>query len=503
MTTYQQHTYAISRLHLDLLNPRVGRGVSTETEALSRLLERHGEHILGLARDIAKNGLNPIELWAVIKERNRLVVLEGNRRLVACRLLLDPGRAPATWRRRFEPVRADKVREDYDRAGCVLFGRRSEARHWIELKHHGLGNGEGTAPWGPEMVYLDSITHDGPRKVWNEFWYWMEDAYASDTALAALVSQAREEQYTTMKRLIEGGGLGAKIGARLGKDGRLTTTFSASQLAPFVRLLTEAMTSKEPLVLPGEKEDQRISSRTTNTASQAKGRIDVLWKEAMGDAVPDIEDLGTETRYPADAIVTDTVPQAASALTPGDQAGDKDPAPPSPRSRSRRPPKVEANLYAGVGRRTYLPVRLKGMLRECSRIKIEDSPEIASVMARIGVELAVDALIDARQIKVKSKSSKVTLQDKLKVVLGYLDPDYASKTPRRPELAGVWSAIRTSETDSGHLVKDLNDCIHQYQFTAALDIARRANKMLTPLIRAIAEEMHSAGVATGAGNGHP
>ena len=66
----------------------------------------------------------------------------------------------------------------------------------------------------------------------------------------------------------------------------------------------------------------------------------------------------------------------------------------------------------------------------------------------------------------------------------HLDPRLDDKDPTRPELAGTWAAIRVDNTD-GHFLRDLNNCVHSYQFTAPPEIAERANILLTPLLNAI------------------
>ena len=95
MATTGHKNRSIKRLHLDLRNPRLGRpSVDTEAEAMTQLLKKFGPKIVGLARSIAEHGLNPTESWAIVQEDGKYVVLEGNRRLVACRLLDNPNKAP-------------------------------------------------------------------------------------------------------------------------------------------------------------------------------------------------------------------------------------------------------------------------------------------------------------------------------------------------------------------------------------------------------------------------
>ena len=146
-----------------------------------------------------------------------------------------------------------------------------------------------------------------------------------------------------------------------------------------------------------------------------------------------------------------------------------------------------------------MPDRLRKLIKECGELEISKHPEIASVTARVVVELAVDTLIDHQNLRPKGKQ----LTDKLAAVLRHLDPRLDSKNPTRLELAGTWAAVRTDTAD-GHFVRDLHNCVHAYQFTAAPEMAKRANVLFTPLLNAINTDLAkppASAVATSKKNG--
>ena len=81
----------VSRLHLDSENPRHDP-ITDEPEIISRLYGR--EQVLVLAKNIARNGTSPLERMAVVEHPSmpgHFVVVEGNRRLCALKLLRDSG----------------------------------------------------------------------------------------------------------------------------------------------------------------------------------------------------------------------------------------------------------------------------------------------------------------------------------------------------------------------------------------------------------------------------
>ena len=94
----------VERIFLDLSNPR-HEPYKTEAEVIEYLCRE--EQVYSLARDIAKIGINPLEICAVIPVNKKsartqlFVVAEGNRRMCALKLLDDPDLAPAKYRKRF------------------------------------------------------------------------------------------------------------------------------------------------------------------------------------------------------------------------------------------------------------------------------------------------------------------------------------------------------------------------------------------------------------------
>lgn len=86
----QDQTYKIplSKIVLDNLNPRFPP-VNTEAEAIVQLVDNEKIHVL--AKDIAENGISPIESFALLEQDDgNYLTLEGNRRICALKLLIKP-----------------------------------------------------------------------------------------------------------------------------------------------------------------------------------------------------------------------------------------------------------------------------------------------------------------------------------------------------------------------------------------------------------------------------
>lgn len=81
----------VANLHLDPRNPRLGRETFARAprEIIQYLFEH--ENAEEIADSISKRGYFPNEALLAVKENNRIIVVEGNRRLAALKALREPG----------------------------------------------------------------------------------------------------------------------------------------------------------------------------------------------------------------------------------------------------------------------------------------------------------------------------------------------------------------------------------------------------------------------------
>ncbi|MEE4349667.1 MAG: hypothetical protein V2J26_05510 [Pacificimonas sp.] len=156
----KQKAVSLDSIYLDLENPR-HEPYNTQAETIEYLCKR--ESILPLAKDIHKNGLNPLELFALIPasrddDDETYFVAEGNRRICALKLLADPDLAPAKQRKSFEKLNADW--DEQDSVQCVLFADRDDVDLWLKRIHDGEQGGIGRRKWDADQ----SQRHSGDPK---------------------------------------------------------------------------------------------------------------------------------------------------------------------------------------------------------------------------------------------------------------------------------------------------------------------------------------------------
>lgn len=146
----------IDELLLDQENPRLG-ATGSQSEALAGIVTLSPEYFRNLMASIRDDGLDPGDSLYVVRSEDSaedFVVLEGNRRLSALKVLSNPDflagtdlavsvtkplvrEATGFARIHVEPIR------------CVRFDDREDANEWIKRRHTGVAGGEGRIRWKP------------------------------------------------------------------------------------------------------------------------------------------------------------------------------------------------------------------------------------------------------------------------------------------------------------------------------------------------------------------
>lgn len=146
---------SIDELLLDLENPRTGQTAS-QSEALASIVRLNPGHFRNLMASIRDEGLDPGDsLYVVRSEGGRdFVVLEGNRRLSALKVLSNPDilagtDLPEVTRKPLVREASGFKRSDVEPIRCMRFGDRQEANDWIRRRHTGWVRGEGRITWNP------------------------------------------------------------------------------------------------------------------------------------------------------------------------------------------------------------------------------------------------------------------------------------------------------------------------------------------------------------------
>jgi len=135
---WERKEYNITSLKLDPLNPRVPPSPSTQEMDQPSLLSYFVENysIYELAKSITENGFFPDEVIIILRadELNRYV-LEGNRRVAALKLLINPEGAPDQYKRKFRNLSDSVNRSLLKKVQAIVAPSREAATPIIIEKH--------------------------------------------------------------------------------------------------------------------------------------------------------------------------------------------------------------------------------------------------------------------------------------------------------------------------------------------------------------------------------
>lgn len=132
------------KILLDVHNPRIELGPNaSQSEIRLKLLKL--EEVLALARSIAKSdGLFQGERIITVVENNKHVVLEGNRRVAACQMLLNPSLIPKEYEGRF-PEASTALKATLRAIGADVAPTREAAEPILTKRH----TERGVKAWSP------------------------------------------------------------------------------------------------------------------------------------------------------------------------------------------------------------------------------------------------------------------------------------------------------------------------------------------------------------------
>lgn len=421
MSGMKQTSMHVASLTLDETNPRHEHRTSSLEESLAALLKKDPAKLLRLARDISQHGVNPTELTIVLADGDDNVVLEGNRRVAALKLLHNPKLAPTEkLQKQFAAIA--KSGEIPRRLTCAVTESRIQAEHWIKLKHTGENGGIGVVKWSPGEASRFSGRSTPTEKA--RLFIDATNAWFSDDAdLKADAQTVRDGRITNLGRMIADPSIRNRLGISFDGDVVLSS-FPTSKLGPILKRLFHD--------LAGPVSVDQIKTK--------RQREDYLQK--VEEELPKLADrLEEPERYSKSS----SDERADDTGTPAD----KHDASGKPTRRKRAD--FEKKLFQGVKLR-HASLRTTEVLEEAQRLKIDEMPNVAAIMVRAVVDIMVTEV--AEQLRWRRNQDK--LKGRIGAVLHQVDPN-----KDEPILANAW---RFSQEEDGALVlKTLHSFVHSWQ----------------------------------------
>lgn len=348
----------ISNLLIDTNNPRLEEIQSNQQGALCAIAAQQKSKLVVLAQDIVEHNIDPSNLPVVIpslKDSEQYIVLEGNRRIAALKILETPdlivGSLDNSLTERFRKLSEKYLHSPINHVFCVVVDSRAEANHWIHLRHTGENKGAGIVSWGGAET-ARFRQRSGKKETHLQVLDFLEERGEITP------DERKKAPVTSLKRILGTPYVRTRLGIDL-RDGELGTRFDGNEVAKGLRRIVKDLA------------DGVVRTKDIYTKENRIEYIDSISPE-------DLPDIST----PVGSF------RALSAGLPPSSAITKQLKP-----KSKPPGKKRANL---IPRRFTLSIgqdRINEIYYELRQLHVEKFPNAVSVLFRVFLELSLDFYI--------------------------------------------------------------------------------------------------------------
>lgn len=259
MVVHYREDIGLDKLLFDVNNPRHDV-LEKQDETLIELLLDQKEKLVKLAQDITDNGIDPSALSIVIPngdDHNSFIVLEGNRRLAALKLLGNPALAAMLSKKEKDLLKACHSRyilSPITLISCVVFPRREDANHWIELRHTGENEGKGIVSWRAKEKARFNVLNGKPSPSLQVVDFVLKNSELTEDEKASL----EKPNISSIARLINDPDVRNKLGIDI-NDGYVTTNFPSKEIINgLTNLVVDIAMKKISVNDIRKKEDRRV-----------------------------------------------------------------------------------------------------------------------------------------------------------------------------------------------------------------------------------------------------
>ena len=416
-------------LRLDQKNPRHDP-VKTQREAIAALLadSTDREKIITLARHMGKYGPSPVDSILVVEENGHNVVIEGNRRTAALKLLHNPDLAQEpSLAKRFRQIAAGA--DELPRyLSAVTLPSRDDAREWQMLRHGGEQKGAGVVNWGAEAtqrLQRTPGTHSARALLVLDA---IGAAYSDDQGLLDTIDRVKRTKLTTFGRLVSDPHVRDSTGIGLA-EGDLSRHYPVDILKPaFTKILTDL--------------DATLSVSALKTKEQRREYV-----ESIHSKLPDAKNYSASS----EPFESKPTPRKKKKST-----------------KAKPPPK----LFDGLSL-VKAPDRIQDLITETRKLDPKSYPNATALLMRAVVELLVGEAIQAQ-----SWPTHRFLKDRIAECLKRIDP--SDKDAR-------YQAVRAGLADTNHVMSatTLNAWVHNVHFNPPSTDLHTIAKNWTPFVQAL------------------
>lgn len=360
----------ISDLKMDEENPRLPQPNLGQREAFRANASVQGQKLLALVKHVHEHGLDLGNLplvMALPEEKEKYIVLDGNRRLTAVRALENPELfVDAVENRVLTGIRRlsrDYQSEPIESVLCVVMKDREEAHPWIELRNTGQLGGAAGVPWEPnESARFRARTEGLPI-----------DSQAMNfiERRGDISSEVRQRiPMTSYRRLLQTPEIRAKLGIEF-KDGKLKI------------LANEDIVAKALLYIAKDLDPQTPNKTKTEDIYTRKNRLEYA------------------EHIPKDIVVT-PIYEPGKGIDISSGVPQPTPSKPTSKGKSAKPRDrlIPRDCILSVS-----DIRLRDIEKELRRLSLEGYSNAVSVLFRVFLELSADDYCERMSLPINVNAS--------------------------------------------------------------------------------------------------
>lgn len=445
-------------LQLDLQNPRLVHA-ETQLDALKALVDIGPGFFRTLMNSIKDNGLDPGDAFYVLadeEDEDAFVVVDGNRRLAALKVLNEPSILKGLDLTDAEIKMLTSAAAGYTPGTiadveCVLFDDRKSADLWIARRHGRDLGGEGRLVWGPLEIERFQRDHTNLDVIG-----FLERNTSLEAGDWAAVKKAVENNSSSLNRFLSNKAFRRLIGLTI------TTETDDSKVPYFTAAPDTVVKVLEKVFV--DIRDKRINTRTYNTAEEIEGYIEQLPAKLKGD--------GKHASAPQKFRDVDIAKPGKSATATKASAN------PTKTTQATRPRQTLAEKKHHFKQ----PETTKGqrLVYEASRLNTASYPLSCAYVLRAFIEHTVDTYMTDHNLPRQEGNKPLELHRRAETVIAHL---IAAKTASGQELRAAKRVLGDTKDKSS--IQALNDYHHGKYVIPAADSLRASWDACIPLFIAV------------------
>ena len=387
----------LANLFLDLGNPRYEEQAN-QAEALNTIATAQGDKLLALLRDIIEHGLNPSEMLIVApmeeergRGKNSYVVLEGNRRVAAMKLLRNPNilrddKLKARYAKLHDKHKNDpKVPKQIE---CVVL-KPEVARLWIERKHEGELGGVGVVPWDSVQKTRFQNKNSGKDSKVLQLIDFMKGVAGNDEEFAAQIDKIGP---TNFERLFSTPEVRYKLGLDV-KNGMFVAYHEPDEIMRGLRSVVQHMAK---------------DTFTVDDIYYKDDRLKFIAKVSKDGELPDETKRSEKTWVLREYQSRQQNPGGTDAGKDNSQGNNQN----DNQNENKNNGSKDNSEQRPTSRETLIPAdltltipneRINRLFVEMKSLVLNESPNICAVMMRVFVEWSIDAFLETYEVKGEKK----------------------------------------------------------------------------------------------------